>query len=87
MVLLKKLWLNGETIHPSILAVASEYEDRTNFPFDFISNENVLAEVKALDVSKTFQENDIPIKIIKTNDNFFAEAICCYFNKSSENSK
>ena len=38
-----------------------------------------------LDVSKAIQESDIPIKIIKTNDNFFAEAICFYSNKSLEN--
>ena len=38
-----------------------------------------------LDVSKAIQESDIPIKIIKTNANFFAEAICFYFNKSLEN--
>ena len=38
-----------------------------------------------LEFSKAIQESDIPIKIIKTNDNFFAEAICFYFNKSLEN--
>ena len=39
-----------------------------------------------LDVSKAIQESDIPVKIIKVNENFFAEAIC-YFNKSLENGK
>ena len=38
-------------------------------------------------VSKTIQESDIPVKVIKKNRNFFAEAICFYFNKSLENSK
>ena len=38
-------------------------------------------------VSKAIQESDIPVKIIKANENFFAEAICFYFNKSLENSK
>ena len=33
------------------------------------------------------QENDIPVKIIETNDNFFAEAICHYSNKSLEGGK
>ena len=46
-----------------------------------------MAEIKALDVSKTVQENDIPVKIIKINDNFFAEAICYQLNKSLQNSK
>ena len=40
-----------------------------------------------LDVSKAIQESDIPVKIIKVNENFFAEAICFYFNKSLENGK
>ena len=33
------------------------------------------------------QEREILVKIIKTNGNFFAEAICFYFNKSLENGK
>ena len=40
-----------------------------------------------LDVSKAIQESDIPVKIITANENFFAEAICFYFNKSLENGK
>ena len=73
--------------HPSILAIVSEYENRANFSFNFVSKEDVLTEIKMLDVSKTIQESDIPVKIIKANENFFAEAICFYFNKSLENGK
>ena len=40
-----------------------------------------------LDVSKAIQESDIPVKTIKANENFFAEAIYFYFNKSLENGK
>ena len=40
-----------------------------------------------LDVSEAIQESDIPVKIIKANENFFAEAICFYFNKALENRK
>ena len=61
--------------YSSILAIASEYKNRANFCFNFVSKEDVLAEIKALDVSKAIQENDIPVKTIKANDNFFAEAI------------
>ena len=43
--------------------------------------------MKVLDVSKAIQESDIPVKIITANENFFAEAICFYFNKSLENGK
>ena len=40
-----------------------------------------------LDVSKGIRESDIPVKIIKTNENFVAEAICFYFNKALEYGK
>ena len=40
-----------------------------------------------MDFSKAIQEGDILVKIIKANENFFAEAICFYFNKSLENGK
>ena len=73
--------------HPSILAITSEYKNRANFSFNFVSKEDVLTEIKMLDVSKAIQESDIPVKIIKVNENFFAEAICFYFNKSLENGK
>ena len=50
---------------PSILAIASEYKNRENFSFNFVSKEDVLTEGKVLGVSKAFQESDIPVKIIK----------------------
>ena len=73
--------------HPIILAIASEYKNRARFSFNFVSKEDVLTEIKVLDVSKATQESDIPVKIIKVHENFFVEAICFYFNKSLENSK
>ena len=73
--------------HPSILAIASEYKNRANFSFNFVSKEDVLTEIKVLDVSKAIQESDIPVRVIKANENFLAEAICFYFNKSLENGK
>ena len=57
--------------HASILAIASEYKNRANFSFNFVSKEDVLAEIKVLDISKAIQESDIPIKIIKAKENFF----------------
>ena len=52
--------------------------------FQFFSKEDVLTEIKVLDVSKGIQESHIPVKIIRANGNFFAGAICFYFNKSLE---
>ena len=65
----------------------SEYKNRANFSFNFVSKEDVLTEIKMLDVLKAIQESEILVKIIKANENFFAELICFCFNKSLENSK
>ena len=62
-------WIN----HPSILAIASEYKNRANFFFNFVSKEHVLTEIKVLDVSKAILESDILVKIVKANENFFAK--------------
>ena len=45
--------------HSYILKIASEYKNRTNFPFNFVSNEDVLTEIKVLDVPGAIQENSI----------------------------
>ena len=70
--------------HPKILAITSEYNNLAHF-FQFFLKEEVLTEMKVLYVSKAIQESDIPVKIIKANENFFAKAICLYFEKSLEN--
>ena len=67
-----------------MLAIAWGYKNRAKFSFSFTSKEDVLTEIKVLDVSKAIQESYIPVKIVETNGNFFAEAICFYFNKSLE---
>ena len=51
--------------YPSTLAIASEYTNRENFSFNFVSKKDVLAEIKVLDVSKAIKESVIPVKIIK----------------------
>ena len=56
--------------HPRILVVTSKHKNRANFSFRFVSKEDVLAEIKVLDVSKAIQKSHIPVKIIKTHQNF-----------------
>ena len=73
--------------HPSILSIASEYKNRANFSFNFVSKKNALTEINMLDISKAIQESDIPVKIIKANEIFYAEVICFYLNKQLENDK
>ena len=61
--------------HPSILTIASEYKNRANFSFSFVSKEDVLTERKVLEVSKAIHESDISVKIIKANENFFGKVM------------
>ena len=82
IVILNGKWRN----HPSILAIVPEYKNGANFSFSFVSKEDVPIK-KVLHVSKAIQNSDIPVKIIEANENFFAETICFYFNKSLENGK
>ena len=67
--------------------VTSEYQNTAKCSLNFVFKEDDLSEVKVLDVSKTIQESDIPVKFIMAKDNFFAEAICFHFNKSLENGR
>ena len=71
--------------YPSILVIALEYKNKAKLFFNFVSKENVLTDV--LDVSKAIQERNIPFKIMKADENFFAEAYCFYSNKLLENCK
>ena len=59
--------------HPSIQVIVSEYKNRANFSLDFVSKEDVLTEIKIMDVSKAIQERDIPVEIIKSNEHFLLQ--------------
>ena len=71
----------------SILTIASEHENTSKFPFNFVSKEHALEEIEMLDSSKAIQESDILVKIIKGNKNLFAQLIWNFFNESLEKSK
>lgn len=64
----------------------SLYENRAIFCFYFCFWKRGSCRNKSAGCLKSHPENDIPVKIFKINDNFFAETICYYFNKSLENS-
>ena len=51
--------------HPSILAISSQYTNIANFSVNFVSKEDLLTEIKMLDLSEAIQESDIPVKIMK----------------------
>ena len=57
--------------HPSILKIKSN-RTYSGFTFQPVNYEEVLTELKKLDMSKTTQLERIPTKIVKENLNIFA---------------
>ena len=55
--------------HPSILAMASKYKNRANFPFLVVSKEDVFAEIKVLDLSNAIQKSGILFNLNKSLEN------------------
>ena len=65
--------------HPSITNIKSESFD-INFTFRDTSSGEVIKLIKTLNVKKASQKNDILIKIVKLNADFFGNLICKNFN-------
>ena len=51
--------------HPNILSIASEYKNRANVSFSFVSKEDVLTEIKVLDVSRPFRRLTFRLKLLR----------------------
>ena len=66
--------------HPSILKIKSN-RTYSGFSFRPVNYEEVLTELKNLDVSKTTQLEGIPTKIVKENLNIFATFLAKDINK------
>ena len=64
----------------SVLAITEKTESGLVFTFNHVTKDNVMKELKDLDVSKALQENDIPTKIIKEIADIFFNFIYQSFN-------
>ena len=64
-------------IHPRIKVIKTRRKEGT-FTFNYVSYEEVLNEIRKLQVAKTIQQNDIPTKILKENSEVFAR----YFHEN-----
>ena len=65
--------------HPSITAIQDAHKGST-FSFSTVEKVDVIREIKNLSKKKAIQDDDIPVKILKENVNFFAECICIFYN-------
>ena len=72
--------------HPSITAIQGAYKG-SSFSFSTVEKVDVLREIKNLSKKKAIQDNDIPVKILKDNVNFFADYICIFYNYTITTSK
>ena len=65
--------------YPSITAIQDAYKG-SSFSFSTVERVDVIREIKNLSKKKAIQDDDIPVKILKENVNFFAEYICIFCN-------
>ena len=58
--------------HPSILRIKNYMKEKDlNFSFEFVDKPKISKEINKLDGKKACQEHDIPVKLIKSNKDFF----------------
>ena len=68
---------------PSISAIKQKTKSVSVFTFNYISKDDIMTEIKYLDVNKANKaslDNDIPTKIIKENVDIFSNFIFQSFN-------
>ena len=68
--------------HPSIIAIKNFYRENKSFNFKTIKQDDVLKNIKSLDISKTSQNGDVPMKIIKENAELFTDFINSALNEA-----
>ena len=71
---------------PSITAIKDAYKG-SSFSFSIFEKVNVINETKNLSKKKAIQDDDIPVKKLKENVNFFSEYICIFYNYAITTSK
>ena len=62
------------------MAIIDKYKNNSIFTFSHVTKEEVSKEIGNLDTTKSYQDIDIPTKIIKQNSDIFASFICKTFN-------
>ena len=59
----------------------------SSFYFSYLDKNTVLKEMKKLNLKKSVQDSDIPVKILKENADLFAHYIYLQFNEAVDSSK
>ena len=73
--------------HPSVLRILEEGHVEKTFPFDSISESDILIVINKIDPSKTFQTENIPTKVLKENADICSMTLLSDINKCIRNGK
>ena len=73
--------------HSSITAIQDASKGNSLSFSTVEKNVDVVRETRNLRKKKAIQNNDIPVKILKDNVNFFADYICIFYNYTRTTSK
>ena len=67
--------------HPSVIMIKNKRKTGQCFSFGPVTYVDVLKKNNNLDTAKTFQQSDIPTKIVKQNSDYFAGYFCGNINQ------
>ena len=73
--------------HPTVLTITAVHEIRERFTFGPVTFADVAKEINILNSSKAIQEVDLPVKLLKDNNDLFAVYRTKYFNDSLKSAK
>ena len=70
--------------HPSILRIKQYFKNPTEFSFVPADKDIIAKEIKNLNTKKAAPQDDIPVKILKLNNDIFSQYLSQIFNESIE---
>ena len=70
--------------HPSILRIKQYFKNPTKLCFVPIDKDVIAKEIKHFDTKKATPQDDIPVKILKLNNDIFSQYLFQIFNESIE---
>ena len=69
---------------PSILRIRQYFKNPTEFSFVPVDKDVIAKEIKNLNTKKAAPQDDIPVKILKLNNDIFSQYLSQIFNESIE---
>ena len=61
--------------HPSILRIRQYFKNPTEFSFVPVDKDVMAKEIKNLNINKATPQDDIPVKILKLNNDIFSQYV------------